>query len=131
MHGLNFKYKIEWQLPLIFTVIMFEHRTKPLLSSSAFKIRVFKFIMAAFLLILFSLLTGIFGYHFIAGFSWIDSILNASMILAGMGEIDPLPDNASKLFASAYALFSGITFLSCTGILLAPIVHRFFHKFHL
>lgn len=78
-----------------------------------------------------ALLGGILGYHFIAGLSWVDSILNASMILTGMGPVDVMKDTASKMFASAYALFSGVVFLSAVGIVLAPIFHRIVHAFHI
>jgi len=37
----------------------------------------------------------------------------------------------SKIFASAYALFSGVVFLSAVGIVLAPVFHRVLHHFHL
>jgi len=79
----------------------------------------------------FSLCLGILGYHFIAGFNWVDSILNASMILAGMGPVGTLNSDAAKLFASAYALFSGVVFITATGILLAPMFHRVLHRFHI
>jgi hypothetical protein len=82
-------------------------------------------------LIGFSLGLGILGYHFIAGFTWVDSLLNASMILTGMGPVGTLNTNAAKLFASAYALFSGVVFITATGILLTPIFHRVLHRFHL
>jgi hypothetical protein len=78
-----------------------------------------------------ALLAGIIGYHSIAHLSWVDSLLNASMILTGMGPVDPMKDTASKLFASAYALFSGVVFLSAVGVLLSPIVHRLLHAFHI
>ncbi len=82
-------------------------------------------------LIGFSLGLGILGYHFIAGFNSVDSILNASMILAGMGPVGTLNTDAAKLFASAYALFSGLVLISAAGILLTPIFHRVLHRFHL
>ncbi len=74
---------------------------------------------------------GILGYHGIAGLPWVDSILNASMILTGMGPVDPMKDTAAKLFASAYAIFSGVVFLSAIGIVLSPIFHRIIHAFHI
>jgi len=74
---------------------------------------------------------GVLGYHYIAGFAWVDSILNASMILGGMGPMGELKGDAAKLFASAYALFSGLIFISVTGIMLAPVAHRALHVFHL
>ena len=81
--------------------------------------------------IVLSLSLGILGYHFIAGFSWIDSLLNAAMILSGMGPVGPLNTDAAKIFASCYAIFSGIVFISATGILLSPVFHRVLHRFHL
>jgi hypothetical protein len=74
---------------------------------------------------------GILGYHNIAGFNWVDSILNASMILAGMGPVGDLKSDEAKLFASAYALFSGLVFIGATGILLTPVFHRVLHLFHI
>ena len=81
-------------------------------------------------LIGFSLVLGILGYHFIAGLKWVDALMNAAMILTGMGPVDVLSSDAAKLFASAYALFSGVVFITATGILLAPIFHRVLHRFH-
>ena len=78
-----------------------------------------------------ALFAGMAGYHTIAHLPWIDSLLNASMILTGMGPVDPMKDTASKLFASAYALFSGVVFLSAVGIVLSPILHRIIHAFHM
>ena len=71
------------------------------------------------------------GYHFLEGLSWLDALLNASMILSGMGQVTTLQTTAGKLFASFYALFSGVAFLTTVGVLLAPVFHRFLHKFHL
>lgn len=83
----------------------------------------------------FFLLTGILGYKFtIPQLDWYDSLLNASMILSGMGPmIDPniVLHNSAKVFASMYALFSGVAFIGTIGILMAPIAHRFFHRLHL
>lgn len=85
----------------------------------------------AAVLIGFSLVVGILGYHFIAGFNWVDSLLNAAMILTGMGPVNTLNSDAAKLFASAYALFSGVVFITATGILIAPIFHWVLHRFHI
>ena len=67
---------------------------------------------------------GVLGYHHLAGFTWVDSILNASMILGGMGPVGELQNDGAKLFASAYAIFSGLVFISVMGIVLAPAAHR-------
>ena len=74
---------------------------------------------------------GILGYRILDDLPWVDAILNASMILGGMGPVNVLHTTAAKLFASAYALFSGLIFVIVTGIVIAPILHRFFHWFHL
>jgi len=74
---------------------------------------------------------GVAGYHFIADLAWIDALLNASMILTGMGPVATLTTTAAKLFASAYALFCGLVYLTATGFLIAPVVHRVLHRFHL
>jgi hypothetical protein len=74
---------------------------------------------------------GVAGYHYVAHLPWVDALLNASMILSAMGPVDPLCTTAAKFFASAYALFSGVAFITIVGILLAPVVHRFLHRFHL
>jgi len=83
------------------------------------------------LLLLFSLGVGVLGYHFLENLSWIDSLLNASMILGGMGPVTPLQTVAGKLFASFYAIYSGVILLASVGILATPIFHRFLHHFHL
>jgi len=74
---------------------------------------------------------GISGYHWIAGFNWIDSLLEASMILGGMGPVNPLTTDAAKVLASLYALFSGLVFIGIMGVVLTPAAHRLLHKFHL
>jgi hypothetical protein len=74
---------------------------------------------------------GVVGYHAVAKLPWIDALLNASMILTGMGPVAPMTTTGSKVFASAYALFSGVVFLSSIGLVLAPLFHRILHKFHL
>lgn len=73
---------------------------------------------------------GVLGYHYLVGLPWIDALLNASMILGGMGPIDPIRGDAGKLFASVYALLSGLVFVAMCGVLIAPFAHRFLHHFH-
>ncbi len=110
---------------------MFEHHTQTLLPKSQFLRRLGRFAAAAFVLVSVSWLIGILGYRLLEGFSWIDSVLNAAMILGGMGPVNPLKTDAGKLFASFYALFSGIVFLVSVGVLVLPMLHRFLHQFHL
>ncbi len=78
-----------------------------------------------------SLGLGTVGYHLTEGFGWVDSPLNATMILTGMGQANPLEKTSAKLFATFYALFSALVFMTAAGIILGPILHRFFHRFHL
>ena len=109
---------------------MFEHRRQPVINRGAFLRRVSRFAAAALLLVGVSWAIGILGYRFLEHLSWVDSILNAAMILGGMGPVNPLQTDAGKLFASFYALFSGIVFLVAVGILMAPLLHRVLHQFH-
>jgi hypothetical protein len=93
--------------------------------------KVVKNIALATVLFVFALSLGVLGYHHFCRLPWIDSLLNASMILAGMGPVDAIQNNAGKLFASFYAIFSGVAFLSLMALILGPMVHRFLHKFHM
>jgi hypothetical protein len=81
-------------------------------------------------LVCLSLLGGILGYHYLEGMEWIDAFLNASMILSGMGPTGSLQTWGGKLFAGLYALYSGLTVIVATSIILAPVIHRLLHKFH-
>ena len=110
---------------------MFEHRSDPLLPRQKYIRRVARHGIFAFALIFVSLGIGIIGYHFLEGLGWIDATVNAAMILGGMGPVNALHTNAGKIFAAAYALFSGIIFLAAVAVLFAPVFHRFLHKFHL
>ena len=110
---------------------MYEHKSQPLLPRNLYLRRLTGHASVALFVMLCSLAVGILGYHFLEGLSWIDSLLNASMILGGMGPIDGLKTTAAKIFASFYALFSGIVFLVIAGILIAPVAHRFLHRLHL
>jgi hypothetical protein len=110
---------------------MFEHHKEPLASRSEFAKRMLWFIALAAGLLLFSLGIGVLGYHFFEGLPWLDSLLNASMLLGGMGPIAPLNTTAGKLFASFYALFAGMVFLVAVGVMATPVFHRILHHFHL
>ena len=108
-----------------------ERRHQPLIPLHHFARRMALYATVAFALVTVSLGIGAAGYHLFAGLPWIDSLLNASMILTGMGPVDPMRTNTGKLFATFYSLFSGVAFLSIVGVLIAPVVHRFLHRFHL
>ncbi len=85
----------------------------------------------ALVVVAFALGIGVCGYHLIAHLNWIDSLLNASMILGGMGPVDQLQSSAAKLFASFYALFSGLAFVGIASLMIAPFAHRLLHRVHL
>ena len=109
----------------------FEHHTLPLLSRRAFLLRMARFAGLSLALILGALALGVLGYHLLESLPWLDALVNASMILGGMGPVDALHTVAGKLFASFYALFSGLLILAAAGVLFAPLFHRFLHRFHL
>ncbi len=110
---------------------MFEHRTDPLLPSHRFLRRVLGFLALSAATIGAALGIGVLGYHYFGGLPWIDALVNASMILGGMGPVDPITSHAGKLFASAYALFSGLLFIGAASLVLTPFVHRIMHKLHI
>jgi len=110
---------------------MYERHNQPLIPSRAFFRRVATHALLAFGLLTLSLGIGVLGYRAFEGFSWLDSLLNASMLLGGMGEIYPLQTVGGKIFASFYSLFSGIGFLVVAGVLVAPVAHRILHRMHL
>ena len=105
-------------------------RNTNILPHRQFLFRVVKYAMIAFILVLISIGFGVLGYHGICGLDWIDSLYNASMILTGMGPVDPMTTVQAKLFASGYALFSGIVFLSTVAVFFAPFAHRMMHILH-
>jgi hypothetical protein len=109
---------------------MYEHFKQPVIPFGAFLKRLARHLGAAGIIVAVSLGIGVLGYRFIGNLSWIDALLNASMILGGMGPVNTLSSTAAKLFASIYALFAGMIFLVAAGVLLAPVVHRLLHRFH-
>lgn len=110
--------------------LLFERRHDQLAPMPVFVKRIIASLAVALCLIIVALFIGISGYHFLAGFGWIDSLLEASMILGGMVLVNQLPTDAAKVFASIYALFSGLILIALMGIILSPVVHRIMHKFH-
>jgi hypothetical protein len=110
---------------------MYEPRHKPLLSRREFAHRLLRNAGIALGFVAFSLAFGSLGYHAFAGLEWIDAFLNAAMILTGMGPVAQMTTSGAKLWAACYAIYSGIAFLGTVTVLLAPVAHRFLHKFHL
>lgn len=110
---------------------MYEHKRKPLAPTHVFYRRIFSNILIATGVLLVCLLIGVAGYHYFANIPWLDSLHNASMILSGMGPVVEIKTVSGKWFSSAYALFSGVVFITNIGIILAPALHRLFHKLNL
>jgi hypothetical protein len=111
--------------------MMFEHRSERLLPMREFLARLAGFFAASAAVIGTSLGLGTVGYHHFCRLPWVDSLLNASMILSGMGPVDHIDSDTGKLFAAGYALYSGIAFISTAGLLVAPVAHRMLHSLHL
>src|ERR1035438_1270337 len=110
---------------------MFEPRRKPLLPLPAFYARVARSLALAFAIVLVSLGIGMTGYHVFENLPWLDAFLNAAMILSGMGPVAPMQTTDGKLFAGCYALYSGLALITTLAVIIAPLFHRFLHKFHL
>ena len=112
---------------------MYEHRKQPLLSRAKFTKRVIRHFILALLVLAAGLGIGVLGYHCLGNLTWIDALLNASMILGGMGPVgEPLKSPpTAKIFASCYALFSGLVFIGIASLIVAPFAHRILHRFNL
>jgi hypothetical protein len=110
---------------------MYEHRSEPLLERRAFLRRLASSATLGFGVIVLSLYLGMLGYHRFERLTWIDSFLNASMLLGGMGPVEQPQTFGGKLFAGLYAIYCGLALISATGVMIAPVIHRVMHKFHL
>lgn len=115
----------------IWPLTIFETRSQPLAPRRVFAVRMLGSLLLSSGVVALSLGLGTWGYHIFGRLSWLDSLLNAAMILTGMGPVAQLESSAGKLFAVFYCLFSGIVFLSLMAIILTPIYHRVLHRFHL
>lgn len=110
---------------------MFEHRRHPLLPWPKFLGRMARMFVISFAIVAISLGIGVVGYHLTEELSWLDALLNAAMILFGMGPVNAPQSTVGKLFATGYAMFSGVIFLTVAAVLFAPLFHRMIHRFHL
>ena len=107
-----------------------ENRKQKVAPFSHFLVRLGRYGLFALLLIIFSILIGITGYHYFGKLNWLDSFHMSCMILTGMGPVEDMKTESAKLFSSFYALYSGVAFLSITAVFFAPIIHRLLHKLH-
>ena len=113
-------------------MLKFESRHQALAPPEVYHRRLFKASLLAGGVIAVSLAIGVLGYHTFGGIEdWVDCLYSASMILGGMGPVAELKTRGGKIFASIYALYSGVTLLTSVGVLLAPALHRALHYFHI
>lgn len=112
-------------------ICMYEHPRQQLAPLHVYYRRLARNVLFAGSILMICLLIGVAGYHYTAGIDWLDSLHNASMILSGMGPVVEIKTVGGKWFSSAYALFSGVVFITNIGIVLAPALHRMLHRFHL
>ena len=110
---------------------IFEHHKQPLVAQDVFLQRVGKCIWVALLLLVGTIFMGACVYHFVEGFSWVDAVLNAVMIMTGLGLVDTVHTTIGKLFTTFYAVITAIVFYMVLAIIFAPLIHRFLHEFHL
>jgi hypothetical protein len=110
---------------------MYEHVSEPVASRRTYYARLVRNLVVGAVLVVISLLIGAVGYHGFENLPWIDAFLNAAMILGGMGPVATLVTTGGKLFATVYALYSGIVLLLTAGIIIAPAVHRVLHRLHM
>lgn len=111
--------------------MFYEHKTEPLISRQQFLLRVAQHGGVALGITLVSLLIGTAGYHVWAAQGWLDSFLNAAMLMGGMGPVGEITPPAGKLFAALFALYAGFIFIIVSGLMIAPLFHRVLHRFHL
>lgn len=109
----------------------FEHRDQPVLPQQQFLLRLANSGLIVVVVICASLFIGMLGYRTLEGLSWIDAFLNAAMLLGGMGPVDAPVSFGGKLFAGLYSLYCGLIVIFVAGIILAPVAHRFLHRFHM
>ena len=109
---------------------MYENHRQPVARKAVFYQRVIKNVFIATFIMAICLVIGVVGYHYTDNTPWIDALHNASMILSGMGPVVNISSTGGKLFSSAYALFSGVVFITNIGVILAPALHRLWHRLH-
>ena len=110
--------------------MLFENKRQPLANRHVYRRRIMKCLALGIGILFICLMIGVLGYHFTSDIPWLDSLHNASMILSGMGPVVEIKTVSGKWFSSFYALFSGVVFITNIGIILAPAIHRFFHRLH-
>jgi uncharacterized membrane protein YcgQ (UPF0703/DUF1980 family) len=110
---------------------MYEHVSKPVIPSHKFRSRLLRSLLLGAGMVVFSLAIGMVGFlHYFPNMDWADAFVNAAMLLSGMGPLAQPATTAAKVFAGFYALFAGLMLVMTTGVIFAPLVHRFLHLMH-
>lgn len=112
-------------------IIAFERLSEPLATRQVFAGRLVRSIVIGSLIVAAALFGGMAGYHVFEGLDWIDSFVNAAMILSGMGVLAAPVSVEGKLFAGLYAIFCGLVLIAATAIMFTPVIHRFLHQMHM
>ena len=111
-------------------IVAFERLSEPLASTRVFAGRMFRSIAFGALMVVLTLWIGMAGYHYLEHLDWLDSFVNATMIMSGMGVVAVPMSDEGKLFAGSYALFCGLVLIVATAIAFTPVIHRFLHRMH-
>lgn len=110
---------------------MYEKVSKPVIPHHQFRSRLARSLLLGAAMVAVSLAIGMVGFmHYFPKMDWADAFVNASMLLSGMGPLAQPETTAAKLFAGCYALFAGLMLVMTTGVIFAPLVHRFLHLMH-
>ncbi len=112
-------------------IIAFERLSEPLATRQEFAGRLVRSIVIGALIVAAARVGGMAGYHVFEGLDWIDSFVNAAMILSGMGVLAAPVSVEGKLFAGLYAIFCGLVLIAATAIMFTPVIHRFLHQMHM
>ncbi len=85
----------------------------------------------ALLVVVIAMAVGMAGYGWFGDMDAVQAFANAAMILSGMGPLDKLPTRAGMIFEGIYALACGLVLLAAAALVLAPLLHRLLHRFHI
>jgi hypothetical protein len=111
-------------------MLKYEKNNQPLASRAKFRSRLLTNVGVASLVITAAMMVGMVGYEWFEGMGAVDAFANSAMILSGMGPLSPLLTTGGKIFAGLYAIFCGLLFFGIAALVLAPVLHRVLHIFH-
>lgn len=112
-------------------IVRFERRHQPLISGARFVRRMMMFALMALALDATLVVFGTLGFHEAEHLDWINAALNAALIITGNGPARPATTFSGKLFELSFAVIGGIGFIVVVTVILAPVVHRVLHAFHI